>query len=214
MIEGPFVSWARRAGSHRTRWTGGSKYPWLDAARSAACAWCDQDLGSCRCFDAGGAPVRPAHRIDIAAFLASLPKWCRQCRGPLPCVCGWQETRLGYQRRYTTKSKARGRCGRCTGPAPADGGALCETCRGINRTNQKALRERRESAGLCARCGAADHTSGDHYARIRQTKIDRGACITCGKPRAEARRQCQRCREVDANRTRARRAAARSPRQA
>ena len=202
-MTGAFIDWASRGGAKQPE---PSKYPWMDATRSIACGWCDRPLGDCRCFSAR-APAEPAKPIDIAAFLASLPRWCRTCRGILPCGCGWPEMRLTYQRTYNAKAKARGRCVRCTGPAPDDGGALCETCRALNRTNQKALRQRREAAGLCARCGAADHASGAHYTRIKQAIIARGDCVTCGKPRGEGRRQCQPCREADAARQRAKRAA-------
>ena len=200
--ESSFIEWCRRNGGAKL--TAPSLYPWLDSARAIACGWCDRALGDCLCFGPCE-PAEPARPIDIAAFLASLPRWCRTCRGIRPCGCGWQETRLTYQRRYHAKARARGRCVRCTGPAPEDGGALCEPCRALNRTNQKALRQRRVAAGLCARCGAADHASGTHYTRLKQAIINRGDCITCGRPRGAGRRQCKPCREREADRHRAKR---------
>ena len=203
---GAFEIWAQHRPKNPGRPWSANRYPWMSAARSVSCAWCASPLGDCRCFDAGGAPVRPAHRIDIAAFLASLPKWCPACRGLLPCGCQQTAKRRVSNRKYNDKARASGRCLRCTRPT-GDGRGVCADCRAANRTNGKALRERREAAGCCARCGSGDHTSGDHYARIRQAKLDRGSCATCGQPRGEARRQCQQCRHRDAAKTRARRAA-------
>ena len=209
---GAFTAWARRQPQKPVRpWSTANLYPWLSSTRSVACGWCNRPLGDCLCFGPCE-PAEPARPIDIAAFLAALPKRCRTCRGILPCGCGWPELRLTYQRRYHDKARARGRCVRCTGPAPEDGGALCETCLTANRANQKALRQRREAAGLCARCGAEDHASGAHYARIKQAIIARGDCITCGRDRGTANRQCQQCRDREAERHRAKRAAASSAR--
>ena len=204
MIGAEFAAWARRQPQRIE-----NLYPWLSAARGILCGWCNRPLGDCLCFGPC-APAEPARPIDVAAYLASIPKWCRICRGTRPCGCAWPEIRLTYQRRYTAKAKARGRCVRCTGPAPDDGGALCETCLVLNRKTQTARRQRREALGLCARCGAADHASATHYTRIKQAILDRGGCITCGEPRGEGRRQCQPCRHLDAERHRAKRAAASS----
>ena len=197
--ESSFVEWCRRNGGAKL--TAPSLYPWLDSARSVACGWCDLDFAACRCFGSRP-PAEPARPIDIAAFLESIPKWCRSCRGAQPCACGWPELRLTYQRRYHAKARTLGRCVRCTGPAHEDGGALCKACRAASRVYQKALRLGREAAGLCARCGAADHASGEHYTRIKQAIIDRGDCVTCGRDRGEGRRQCRPCRDRDAARHR------------
>ena len=210
-MTGAFEIWAQHRPKNPGRpWSAGL-YPWLDAARSVSCGWCAEPLGSCRCFTSRGAPAEPARPIDIAAFLSSLPKWCRTCGGLLPCDCGQAAMRRTSNRKYNAKARAAGRCTRCT--RPTGEAAVCESCRAANRTNGKALRERRESAGFCARCGAEDHASGEHYARIKQAIIDRGDCVTCGKARGESKRQCVPCRAREAERHRARRAAARSPRQ-
>ena len=209
-MTGEFIEWCRRNGGAKRREP--SLYPWMDATRSIACGWCDLPLGDCRCFGPCE-PAEPARPIDIAAFLASLPKWCRECRGLLPCDCRWNDRRKVWARRYYDKCQTARRCVRCVRPSPD--GAVCETCRERSRAYQQELYAGREAAGRCKRCGSGDHTSSDHYKRIHEAKIASGNCITCGRDRGTANRQCQPCREVDADRNRAKRAAASSvPRRA
>ena len=86
------------------------RYPWLSAARGIRCGWCDRGLADCLCFQCSR-----VRSIAIAAFLASLPRWCRTCRGLLPCRC---DKRKVYTQNYRDRRKVAGGCASCMGPSP------------------------------------------------------------------------------------------------
>ena len=94
-----------------------------------------------------------------------------------------------------------GRCARCGGRPPVEGGTTCGPCREARRAAERQLYAARRAAGLCVRCGARTTDGGSRCAPCAVMEAERGSPErknTAARRRYAERRARGRC--TDCNR--------------
>ena len=81
--------------------------------------------------------------------------------------------RIATRKRQKDRREA-GRCMRCGGRPPTEGGASCEPCREIRQTAERELYATRRGAGLCTRYGGPTTDGGSRCATCAVLEAERG----------------------------------------